>query len=167
VKNLIAASSIAITLGLEWKDLIEQVKTFTPPDGRCKVFIKNDVTIIDDTYNANLSSSLAALDYLKTFSSKGRKIFVFGDMFELGDLTSKQHQIVGEKCTEVGIDIVFTIGNHSRETHNALNPKIYKLHFKKQLNLITALKLNIKSNDIILIKGSRGMFMENVLKEIF
>ena len=61
LKNLLAVSSIAISLGLSWSDLTKQVKTFSPPFGRCKVYKKDGVTIIDDTYNANLTSSLAAL----------------------------------------------------------------------------------------------------------
>ena len=51
----------------------------------------NSNIIIDDTYNANLDSTLAAIDYLTAFSGYGKRIFVFGDMLELGDLSKEQH----------------------------------------------------------------------------
>ena len=85
IKNSIAVSAIAITLGLSWDRLKTKLLSFNAPQGRCNVKHFNDITIIDDTYNANLSSSLAALEYLSAFSSDGRRIFVFGDMFELGN----------------------------------------------------------------------------------
>ena len=74
------------------------------------VSIINEITIIDDTYNANLTSN-CALEYLNAFSSDGRKIFVFGDMLELGKASKDQHA-VGIKCSSK-IDIVYTIGNHT------------------------------------------------------
>ncbi len=167
LKNLIAVSAVAITLGLEWRDLKKQVKTFSPPGGRCKIFKKDSITIIDDTYNANLASSLASLDYLKAFSSKGRKVFVFGDMYELGNSSKRQHRIVGEKCSELGIDAVFTLGDHSKETNFALNQKNNGRHFFSRTELVKTLKQDIQPGDVILFKGSRGMAMEKVLKGAF
>ena len=75
------------------------MKSFLPPKGRCYVTKINDITIIDDTYNANLTSTLAALEYLNAFSNDGRKIFVFGDMLELGKASKDQHSEVGMKCS--------------------------------------------------------------------
>ena len=92
IKNSIAVTAMAITLDVDWKDVIERIQSFSPPSGRCQVKQFEDVTIIDDTYNANLISSLAALDYLKAFAGNGRRIFVFGDMFELGPTSHEQHR---------------------------------------------------------------------------
>ena len=78
IKNCVAVSAVSISLGVELQDLRSRIQTFSAPKGRCFVKQIKDITIIDDTYNANLTSSLAALDYLSAFSGDGRKIFVFG-----------------------------------------------------------------------------------------
>ena len=167
LKNSMAISAIAITLGLDWNDLKKQLLSFTPPKGRCNVIYLNDITIIDDTYNANLSSSIASLDYLKAFSTKGRRIFVFGDMYELGDLTNSQHIKIGEKCSELKLDIVYTIGLHSKMTHNAIKNKVLKKHFSSKDSLIKTLKGSTRPSDLILFKGSRGMEMEKIISGAF
>jgi UDP-N-acetylmuramoyl-tripeptide--D-alanyl-D-alanine ligase len=131
------------------------------------VINKNNITIIDDTYNANLTSSLASLDYLKNFSTNGRKIFVFGDMYELGKSTKIQHRQVGLKCIELSLDLVFTLGEHTKNTNSALSGGIKNQHFSSKENLILTLKNELQSGDIILLKGSRGMAMETIIEGIF
>ena len=90
---------MSITLGLNAKSINQRLKSFLPPKGRCYVTKINEITIIDDTYNANLTSTIAALEYLNAFSNDGRKIFVFGDMLELGKASKDQHSEVGMKCS--------------------------------------------------------------------
>ncbi|MDC0646051.1 UDP-N-acetylmuramoyl-tripeptide--D-alanyl-D-alanine ligase [bacterium] len=167
IKNIIAVSAIAVTLGVEWENVINQIQSFSPPTGRCQVKQYNDVTVIDDTYNANLISSLAALDYLKAFSGNGRRIFVFGDMFELGPTSTDQHRQIGEKCTELGLDGVFTLGENTIHTDSAINNGIQHEHFENKNELIDSLKKLIHSGDKILFKGSRGMAMEKVIQGVF
>ena len=167
IKNSIAVSAIAVTLGVEWDNVIERIQSFTPPSGRCQVKQFDDITVIDDTYNANLISSLAALDYLKAFSGNGRRIFVFGDMFELGPTSHEQHCKVGKKCTELGLDGVFTLGENTIHTDSALNSGIDHKHFDSHDELIHSLKDLIHSGDKILFKGSRGMTMEKVIQGVF
>ena len=167
IKNSIAVSAIAVTLGVEWDNVIERIQSFTPPSGRCQVKQFDDITVIDDTYNANLISSLAALDYLKAFSGNGRRIFVFGDMFELGPTSHEQHRKVGKKCAELGLDGVFTLGENTIHTDSALNSGIDHKHFDSHDELIHSLKDLIHSGDKILFKGSRGMTMEKVIQGVF
>ncbi len=167
LKNCIAISAIAITLGIDAKSLNGRLKTFLPPKGRCFVTKINDVTIIDDTYNANLTSSLAALEYLNAFSNNGRKIFVFGDMLELGYASEKQHAEVGIKCSSLEIDIVFTIGEQTVFTDSSIIGKTHHKHFKSKEILIKTLKKIVKKNDKILFKGSRSMEMEKIIEKVF
>ncbi|MBL7013248.1 MAG: UDP-N-acetylmuramoyl-tripeptide--D-alanyl-D-alanine ligase [Candidatus Marinimicrobia bacterium] len=166
IKNMISAASIAISLGISWDTFRERIKTFTPPAGRCQVKQFNDITVIDDTYNANLSSSLAALDYLKAFSGNGRRIFVFGDMFELGKSSQKQHEKIGLKCSKIGLDAVYTIGDETVYTDKVISRGFHQ-HFKAQESLIQALKNGLQSGDKVLIKGSRGMAMEKIISGVF
>ena len=167
IKNSIAVSAIAVTLGVDWENVVERIQSFSPPSGRCQVKQFNDVTVIDDTYNANLISSLAALDYLKAFSGNGRRIFVFGDMFELGPTSHEQHKQVGDKCTELRLDGVFTLGENTIHTDIAIHSDIDHQHFENHGALIESLKKNILSGDKILFKGSRGMAMEKVIQGVF
>ena len=167
IKNSIAVTAMAITLDVDWKDVIERIQSFSPPSGRCQVKQFEDVTIIDNTYNANLISSLAALDYLKAFAGNGRRIFVFGDMFELGPTSHEQHRQVGEKCTELELDGVFTLGENTVYTDSVINNDIDHQHFESHDAMIDSLKEMVHSGDKILFKGSRGMAMEKVIKGVF
>ena len=167
LKNSIAASTIAIALGVGWNNIIKQLQSFSPPPGRCNVEQINNITIIDDTYNANMTSSLAALDYLKAFSGDGRKIFVFGDMLELGNSSTEQHRKVGEKCNELSLDIVLTFGENTIHTNSAIQNGINHVHFNSKKKLIKSLKKMITPGDKILFKGSRGMSMESIISGVF
>ncbi len=167
LKNCIAISAIAITLGINAKSLNERLKSFLPPKGRCFVSKLNEITIIDDTYNANLTSTLAALEYLNAFANGGRKIFVFGDMLELGDISENQHAEVGIKCSSLEIDIVFTVGEQTIFTDSNIIGKIYHKHFQSKGILIQTLKKIIKKNDIVLFKGSRSMEMDKIIGKVF
>ena len=167
LKNCIAVAAISISLGLSWDDFKQKIQSFSSPKGRCFVKQINDITIIDDTYNANLSSSLASLDYLNAFSKEGRKIFVFGDMFELGALSRDQHKKIGERCLELKLDGVFTLGEHTKYTNNVLDTSIQNEHFNDKNAMIASLKAIINPGDQILFKGSRGMKMEKIIEGVF
>ena len=87
-----------------------KILTFKPPKGRCQVSKYGSITVIDDTYNSNLESCSAAIDYLCAFSGSGRNIAVIGDMLELGSASKKQHEKLGKKCNSSNLDAIFTLG---------------------------------------------------------
>ncbi len=165
-KNVIACSAIARELGLDWEAITDRITTFQPPKGRCEVKNNGSITIIDDTYNANLESAIAAIDYLKAFSGNGQRIFVFGDMFELGESSIEQHKAVGEKCNEAELSAVYTVGTETIATDGAILNIEYHEHFDNKDALVDALKTNIQDEDKILVKGSRGMQMETVVEAL-
>ncbi len=166
-KNIIAVSALSITLGLEWELLQERILTFKPPAGRCRILNYKSVSVIDDTYNANLESCVAAIDYLMAFSGSGRKIVVFGDMLELGDASKEQHEKLGYKCSEAGLDAVFTIGQEMKYTQSVISGVPINIHYDDRKALISHLKSELADNDKILFKGSRGMKIENILSGVF
>ena len=166
-KNIIAVSAVSITLGLEWEWLQDRILTFKPPKGRCRILNYKSLTIIDDTYNANLESCVAAIDYLMAFAGNGRKIVVLGDMLELGNISRDQHEKLGLKCSEAGLDAVFTIGQEMKYTQSVMRGVPLNVHHDDSEALVAHLKLELKDNDKILFKGSRGMKMENILSEVF
>ena len=163
-KNVIACAAIARTLGLSWGEIRENIASFQPPKGRCEVKNNGMITIIDDTYNANLESTVAAIDYLKAFSGNGQRIFVFGDMFELGDLSQDQHRRVGEKCNEAELSAVFTVGEETVTTDAIITYSELHKHFDNKDDLLTSLKSIVKDGDKVLVKGSRGMKMETIVE---
>ncbi len=167
LKNVIATASVSITLGVEWDVFRDRISTFDPPKGRCQVKQFNSVTVIDDTYNANLESTIAALDYLKAFGGNGRKIFIFGDMFELGQDTELHHRKIGEKCKQTELDAVYLLGEKTLYTDMELNSSITHRHYSSKNELISSLKDSFEEGDKILIKGSRGMAMETIIQGIF
>ena len=163
-KNIIACSAIARELGVEWDAIKDRIETFTPPKGRCEVKNNGSYIVIDDTYNANLESAVAALDYLNAFSGDGKKIFIFGDMLELGKLSEEQHIAVGKKCDEQNLSAVLTYGNQSLSTYKTINKVEINHHFDNKSKLIDFANEIVSSNDKVLIKGSRGMKMETIVE---
>lgn len=164
-KNVIATSAVAQELGLEWDAIIDRVQTFIPPKGRCEVKNNGEITIIDDTYNANLESTIAAIDYLKAFSGDGQRIFVFGDMLELGDSSIEQHKTIGKKCNDSEISVVLTIGKETIATDGALLIDFHR-HFNHKDDLLESLNEIIQDGDKVLVKGSRGMKMETIVEAL-
>ncbi len=167
LKNCIPVAVISSTLGINWDSLASKLQSFPTPKGRCFVSQKDDITIIDDTYNANISSSIAALDYLNAFSNDGRKIFVFGDMLELGNKAKEQHQKIGEKCSKLKIDVIYTVGEQTIHVNSKIHNGVLNKHFKSKSLLIDSLKKIITPGDKILFKGSRSMKMEEVIEGVF
>lgn len=137
---------------------------FSQSKMRMHIFEKDGVNYINDAYNANPQSMRAALDILK--QSNGRKIAVLGDMLEMGDYSEKEHIILGQ-CTAEIADIMIFCGSEAE------NMKKGAVEIKGCENIYTfstsdeaakILQGVIASSDTVLIKGSRGMKMENVLK---
>ena len=165
-KNIIACAAIADTLNISWDLFRDRISTFQPPPGRCEIKKSKNMTFIDDTYNANVESTIAAIDYLTGFSGNGRRILIFGDMFELGDESKNQHIKVGQKCIESNLDYVFTVGTETLVTHNSITNGPKKMHFETKEDLIKELKTEITDGDKILVKGSRGMAMETIIETL-
>ena len=165
-KNIIACCAIARELDVEWEAIKDRVSTFSPPKGRCEVKNNGSYIIIDDTYNANLESTLAAIDYLSAFSGQGKKVFIFGDMLELGDVSREQHIAIGKKCDEMELSAVLTYGKETIATSESIKKVKINQHFDSKEELIDFLQKIITSNDKILIKGSRGMRMETIIQGI-
>ena len=162
-KNIIACAAIADTLNVPWELFRDRVASFQPPQGRCAIKKIKNMTIIDDTYNANLESTIAAIDYLTGFSGNGRRILVFGDMFELGDQSKDQHAKVGHKCTTADLDLVYTVGTETIATDTSIVNGPKHVHFDSKEELGTVLQNEVKDGDKILVKGSRGMAMETII----
>ncbi len=165
-QNVLAATTIAVTLDESWSMIQNRILSFKIPAGRCVVKPLGRVTVIDDTYNANLASVSAAIDFLKNFQTSGRRILVFGDMFELGDESPELHRQVGVNASQASLNAVFTLGTESIQTTDALNGIDFKQHFTEKSELTKVLQNYLLPDDVILFKGSRGMAMEQIIAEL-
>ena len=166
-KNILAASAVANSFGIDWNTVQERVLSFTPTYGRSVISKYDKITVIDDTYNANYNSTLAAIEHLALYPTKGRRVFIFGDMAELGNSSKKYHQKIGEKCVENNVDAVFTVGMQTVITNNVLDTLKFHKHYETKKQLSKELINFIQDDDIILFKGSRSMEMEKIIQEVF
>ena len=166
-KNIIAVASVALTFGIKWSHFQERILSYQPPKSRCEVSKYDKITVIDDTYNSNLESCSAAIDYLKAFSGKGRNIVVLGDMLELGKASEEQHRSLGYKCSSSKLDAVFTLGENAFFIKESITGIQKNLHFEIRQDMIDLLKLELKEYDTVLFKGSRGMKMEKIIEGVF
>ncbi len=166
-KNILAACSVANSFEIDWITIQERVLSYTPTYGRSVIIKYDKMTVIDDTYNANYISTIAAIEHLALYSTKGRRIFIFGDMAELGNSSEMFHEKVGEKCLENNLDAVFTVGKQTVITDNILDILKYHKHYETKEQLSKELINFIQNDDIILFKGSRRMEMEKIIQEVF
>ena len=131
--------------------------------GRGEIIKKDNRTYINDTYNANLSSCANGINALVNIGAS-KRILVLGDMHELGDKTKSEHIKLGNIINKSNVDAVFGIGEHIQYTLDAIKvKKIFKKHFKSKKDLIIELKNHSTSNDVIYVKGSRSMKMEEII----
>ena len=131
--------------------------------------IRHDgITLIDDSYNANLASTLAGLQTLMRLPALGRRIVVFGDMLELGPISEEHHRQVGLSAVEHGVDELFCYGPQSRAAFCAAQSAGLAVHhYTDKGELSAALGQVITAGDVVYVKGSRGMAMETIIDTVF
>ena len=162
--NALAVFSIASYLGMDAQTIKTQIESFQTPAGRGDIINILDIIVINDSYNANLESARSGINNLASLYKGNRKIAVIGDMLELGELEKKYHQILGKYLSEKKVDAVFACGDLTRHTINAMNgAEIFHRFYDDKSSLLTDLKEFIMTGDIIYIKGSRGMKMEEII----
>ena len=160
VRNALAAAAAALALGIAPAHIIAGLSSFTGVKGRLqKQPALHGSTIIDDTYNANPDSVLAALKVLSLFP--GKKILVLGDMGELGAEAAALHAQMGLAAQQAGVDKLFALGAQSREAVAAFGPGA--MHFERIQELLADLENELTADTTVLVKGSRFMQMERVV----
>ena len=147
------------------QDFSTIIEDFTLPKGRGQVYnLSTNSFLIDDTYNANPESVKAAIDNIAQYSGN-RKIFVFGDMKELGINEIQFHKEIGDYCSEK-IDILMCYGDLAKNAINDSNKISIQLHFDTKTSLFKHLCNEIQKNDAVLLKGSRSMELDSIIKDI-
>lgn len=172
IYNALSSIAVGSLFNISLREMSLSLKDFRPPMMRMNVLrIKKDnreFIIIDDTYNANPNSVISAIDSLLLFNTLGRRFLVLGDMLELGEQSLSCHREIGLYLSDKkGLDFLLTLGKYSLEINKVVkssgNVKEIK-HFNSPLEIIEFLKENVNSHDILLVKGSRSMHMEEIVK---
>ena len=169
VYNALAATA-ALLDKVELATIVRGLEAFVPYKGRFQMERLNDITLVDDSYNANPASAKAALETLAQIAAQGHRIAVLGDMLELGEQEAEAHAGVGAVAgravdrlyfmgalmTQYAAESAIRVGMPAESvicctSHGEIAQQLYRL---------------LVEGDVILFKGSRGMAMENVMVEL-
>ncbi|UHA60825.1 UDP-N-acetylmuramoyl-tripeptide--D-alanyl-D-alanine ligase [Metabacillus litoralis] len=167
VWNALAAYAVADSFGIE-KDAIKKGFSSMKLTGMRLELIQaiNGASIINDAYNASPTSMLAAIDLIENLKGFDQKIVVLGDMLELGDDEVEYHRQVGREIKQNNISHIFTYGKLGKEIANGAKenqPVNTVHHYDHKDELIKHLQSIVKEKDIVLVKASRGMKLEEVV----
>ncbi len=163
VRNALAAAACCHTIGIDMETIVRGLESFTPVNGRMQRKVaKNGASIIDDTYNANPDSVLAAINVLA--QTNAPRILVLGDMGEVGDKGVQFHEEVGAHARQSGIEHLFTLGNLTRYSVNTFGAGAK--HFADLEDLMQSLNATLTPDATVLVKGSRFMKMERVIHQL-
>lgn len=163
--NALAAVTVCLNFGVSPGSICNALKEFVPPDKRSVVRKVNGITIIDDSYNANPDSMKAAMEMFKTMKIPGKKLLVLGDMLELGSKSGEEHGNIGLLIPDMGFEYVFTFGQESEALYAASSVP-FGGHYTDKEQLVGDLLEYVNEGDAILVKGSRGMRMEEIIQFI-
>ena len=162
ISNILAAVTCAYQLKINPTKIKEGIENITPIPSRLELKEgKKRAAIIDDTYNANPSSFLSAIEVLDEFP--GKKILVIGDMAELGENSRIYHQELSRTIKETKIDITLGLGKYTKEIITLLGRN--NTWFRSKDDLVKHLYSCMKGSTI-LVKGSRSMKMEEIVKKL-
>jgi UDP-N-acetylmuramoyl-tripeptide--D-alanyl-D-alanine ligase len=167
VHTVLRASAVGLVEGLTWEEIVSGLQT-TPSQLRLMAVTgPKGAILLDDTYNAAPASTIAALNLLDDLD--GQKTAVLGDMLELGSFEERGHRMVGARAAEV-VDQLITVGERAhwiaQEAIKAGLSEERVVEVDRPKQAIKYLKKHIGPDDVVLVKGSRGMHMDTIVNEL-
>jgi len=171
VYNALGAIAVGRVFGISVEQSKGVLEEFLSAPLRCEVVRTKGLCLINDTYNANPASTKAALDLLRSLKPRGdgRRIAVLGEMLELGEYGPEAHEEIGRYAAQLGIDCIFGVGNLTKKVLDAAVSKgmgVKVGYLRDNIHAKKRLRGFIREGDVILIKGSRALGMEEIVKEI-
>ncbi len=145
------------------------LKEYQPIAMRGQIIVTEGIKIIDDSYNASPDSMKSGIGVLKELENVSRHIAVLADVKELGEISKQSHYEVGEFIAENSLDCVVTIGEEAFYIAKAVKDRRVPTEtysFTNNQEAISFLKSYLKSGDGVLVKGSRGMKTDEIVKEL-
>jgi UDP-N-acetylmuramoyl-tripeptide--D-alanyl-D-alanine ligase len=170
IYNALAALATGHSLGIGTTDMKAGLENCKLLSQRYEIFQHGSMTFINDAYNANPNSMREALTTLAAYPSAGRRIFVIGDMLELGDLSISAHTQLGQEISIKPIDLLITVGEMTALTAKGARDGGMKedriFAFDTREDASEFLGKNSRPGDCLLFKGSRGSGMEKVMQQL-
>jgi len=170
VSNALAAAAVGHQIGLSCRTVKTGIEAFKPVSGRMNIkHMAGGINLIDDTYNANPESMKAAFATLNTMRAGARGVVVIGDMLELGAQARSLHRKVGGRAARSGIRRLYAYGEFAAEVtagahDEGMQPK--DIFEGTHDQIAEDLKNWLQPGDWLLVKGSRGMAMEKVVRKL-
>lgn len=168
VLNALVAFAVGLLNNISPKEVATALRNYIPTGMRQRIVDRNGFRLIEDCYNASPDSMRAALQVLSGLECSGKRIAVLADMLELGEYSKKAHTEVGEAVANSKADLLFCTGETA--AHIVAGAKAAGLEnayfFSDRDQLVQAVKEQMQSGDCLLFKASRGMKLEELLKEI-
>ena len=166
VLNALAAIKVGELLNISKENIIRGIAEYKNFNRRLEIKkIKNNITVIDDAYNASMDSMVSGLKTVDLIN--GRKVAVLGDMLELGNMSDALHENVGKEFKKLHYDTLVTVGefslNINKEAKGYVNANV---HFSNIEEAEKYLIENMKENDILYFKASNGMKFSNLVDNI-
>ena len=156
VSNACLAFAVAEKFGVTREQASEALKGVSLPGARWRKVEKDGVTYIDDSYNANPDSMIAALDAFAAMPCDGKRVAVLGDMFELGPDSAELHRKVFGHAMKLGIPLVIGVGEESSKC-------LCHLAYKTLDPLKRKFRFDVSAGDIVLLKASHSMGLSKLL----
>ena len=166
--NAAVALAVGRWFGLDPEDIAARLRSFVPPEGRTRTLKIDRMTVVDDTYNANPASMAAAITTLANVPP-GKRVFVMGDMLELGPGSAEFHRQVVQAIGDAGIETLIALGPESTAAASALQgalPKTQVLLCEDQDRAVEALRGLLHEDYIVWVKGSRGMELDRLVHSL-
>ncbi len=166
VLNALAGLALVHTLGGNVEAGAKALSGYETPAMRQQIHKVNGITVIDDSYNASPDALRGSLQVLCGFP--GRKVAVLADMLELGEAEENAHRQVGKTAASLGVDCVFTVGTRAAwiaEEAASSGVKTVKT-FENNQEISAFLRSFLQEGDTLLVKGSRGMHMDEVVQAV-
>jgi UDP-N-acetylmuramoyl-tripeptide--D-alanyl-D-alanine ligase len=170
VSNAMAAIGVARRFGMTDEQIAERLASFRLPPMRLGYERAGSITLINDAYNANPASVEAAVDVLEQAPAIGRRVFILGDMRELGESSRSLHEQVAQRIGAGPVDMVIAVGEHARlirDVVRSVSGQRIETHAYGTTELARRRVASlIAPCDTILVKGSRLLALERLVEAI-
>jgi UDP-N-acetylmuramoyl-tripeptide--D-alanyl-D-alanine ligase len=164
VANALLAIALGAEMGIDRAAIAHGLETCAPSKMRLQLSQPGGIQVLDDAYNANADSMLAALQTLRDFPCSGRRVAVLGDMAELGAASPEAHAEVGRRVAEFRLDQLFAVGPQAGQIASAARRE--GLHSVEAIaeveTAVQAVRAYARPGDVVLIKASRAMRLERI-----
>lgn len=163
VLNAMLAIGVAKSLNISFEEMIKGIKNLEATSMRLQLIKGEGLTIINDCYNASPDSMKSSLDVLQAYTNS-RRVAILGDMYELGDESTKAHFEVGQYAKDK-LDILIVIGDNINNYKDGYQGKNIIMYNTKE-ECIKELGNIVKKDDVVLVKASRGVKLEDVVNAL-